>query len=80
MIVKLRHVRFYTTLLLKDMLMDQPLEVISEFYGIGINELRGFQTKCSIFSTVVVALCKHLNWWNMSNLLAQFVERINFVI
>ena len=80
LIVKLRHVRFFTTLLLKDMLMDQPLESISEFYGIGLNELRGFQTKCSIFSTVVVGLCKHLNWWNMSNLLAQYVERINFVI
>lgn len=25
-------------------------------------------------------LCRHLNWWNLYNLLVQNVDRINFVI
>jgi len=80
LIIKLRHVRFYTTMLLKDMLMDAPLDKLSDFYGIPILDLKQFQTKCTIFSSVVVSLCKHLNWWNLYNLLAQNVDRISFVV
>ena len=39
LITRLRYIRFYTTLLLKDMLMDFPLEKISEFYGVPVGTL-----------------------------------------
>lgn len=32
MIERQRHIRFYTTLLLKDLLSDRPIEQVAEFY------------------------------------------------
>ena len=49
--------RFYTTMILKDMLMDNPLEAIAGYYGVQLGSLQAFQTKCAIFSSVVVNLC-----------------------
>lgn len=80
LIQKHRHIRFYCTLLMKDMLLDAPLETLSHFYGLSQMELKGFQQKCTIYSSTVVQLCKHLKWWNLYNLLLQSVDRINFVI
>jgi DNA polymerase theta len=79
-IEKLRYIRFYTTMILKDMLMDQPLEAIATYYGVNLGALQSFQTKCAIFSSVVVNLCQHLSWWNLYNLLSQYMDRINFII
>ena len=45
------------------------LEMIADFYGVTVGELHTFQMKCSIFSAVVIKLCKHLNWHNLYNIL-----------
>ena len=37
-----RHVRFYTTLLLKDLLNDAPLEAVSNYYGLSLGEIQSF--------------------------------------
>ena len=79
-ISRLRHARFYSTMVLRDMLMDAPLEQMSNFYGMTLGELQAFQTKCTIFASMVTSLCQSLNWWNLYNLLSQFVDRINFSI
>ena len=42
LIVKQRHVRFFTTLLLKDLLQDQPIEKVSQFYGLTVGEIQAF--------------------------------------
>ena len=79
-ISKLRHIRLYTTFLLKDMLQEISLDAISNFNRISISELKAFQNRCSIYSGVIVKLCKQLNWWNLHNLLSQYMDRINFDI
>ena len=60
--------------------MDNPLEAIAGYYGVQLGSLQAFQTKCAIFSSVVVNLCQHLSWWNMYNLLSQYMDRISFII
>ena len=42
LIVKQRHVRFFTTLLLKDLLQDQPIERVAQFYGLTVGEIQAF--------------------------------------
>lgn len=37
-----RHVRFYTTLLLKDLLSDAPLDQVAEFYQLTLGEIQAF--------------------------------------
>ena len=76
----LRYVRFYSCLILKDLLMDNPVEDVSEFYNIPIGLIQGFKVRCSVFAGVVVSMCKHLQWWNLYNILAQYMDRINFVV
>ncbi|CDW80348.1 dna polymerase theta-like [Stylonychia lemnae] len=80
LITKMRHVRFYTTLLLKDLLSDEKQEDVQQFYKITQGELQAFQQKCSAFSSMVVTFCHELKWWNMWNILNQYMDRINFVI
>ena len=39
LIKKQRHIRFYTTLLLKDLLDDTPVEKVAEFYNLTLGEI-----------------------------------------
>ena len=43
LIVKQRHIRFFTTLLLKDLLQDIPIDRVSQFYGLTVGEIQAFQ-------------------------------------
>ena len=38
--------RFYTTLLLKDLLSDAPIDKVAEFYELTIGEIQAFQQRC----------------------------------
>eukprot|EP00350_Pseudokeronopsis_sp_OXSARD2_P008538 CAMPEP_0170563034 /NCGR_PEP_ID=MMETSP0211-20121228/63797_1 /TAXON_ID=311385 /ORGANISM="Pseudokeronopsis sp., Strain OXSARD2" /LENGTH=180 /DNA_ID=CAMNT_0010880695 /DNA_START=1 /DNA_END=540 /DNA_ORIENTATION=+ len=79
--MRLRHIKFYTTLLLKDMLTDQfSYEKIQHYYGLSTGEFQSFQQRCSAFAPMVVTFCKELKWWNIYNLLSQYMDRINFVV
>lgn len=42
LIIKMRHIRFYSTLLLKDMLNDFKMEEIANFYGLSCGDLQSF--------------------------------------
>ena len=39
LIARQRHVRFYTTLILKDLLNDAPIDKVAEFYQLSIGEI-----------------------------------------
>ena len=43
LIQRQRHVRFYTTLLLKDLLSDAPIDKVAEFYSLTFGEIQAFQ-------------------------------------
>ena len=46
LIVRQRHVRFYTTLILKDLLNDSPVDLVCKFYGLSMGEIQSFQQRC----------------------------------
>jgi DNA polymerase theta len=80
LIIRQRHIRFYTTLILKDLLHDHPLDQIANFYGLTVGELQAFQQRCTVFVCLVTQFTKELQWWNLANLLNQYSDRINFVV
>eukprot|EP00347_Sterkiella_histriomuscorum_P009671 403340318 len=80
LIIRMRHARFYSTILLKDLLNDYKNEEVMSFYRITSGDIQAFQQRCSAFSSMVVTFCHELNWWNMYNLLNQYMDRINFVV
>ena len=72
--------RFYTTLLLKDLLSDAPVDKICQFYSLTLGEIQAFQMSCNVFASVVSSFCRELQWWNLYNLLSQYSDRVNFVV
>lgn len=62
------------------MLNDQPLDNVSRFYGLTVGEIQTFQQRCSVFVCLVTQFAKELQWWNIYNLLNQYMDRINFVV
>ena len=46
LIERQRHIRFYTTLLLKDLLSDAPVESVAQFYDLTVGEIQAFQQRC----------------------------------
>ena len=46
LIIKMRHSRFYCTLLLKDLLNDFKLDELMRFYGLTGGDIQAFQQRC----------------------------------
>nr|XP_054753461.1 DNA polymerase theta-like [Lytechinus pictus] len=74
------HRRFYTTLVLQELVNEVPLPTVAAKYNCGFGQLQSLQQSASTFAGMVTVFCSRLGWWNLELLLAQFQSRLNFGI
>ncbi|XP_077977729.1 DNA polymerase theta-like [Glandiceps talaboti] len=72
------HKRFYTAMLLEELVNEAPLNVLSRKYGVTKGQLQSLQQSAATFAGMVTVFCNRLGWFNLEILLAQFQSRLNF--
>ncbi|XP_022111115.1 DNA polymerase theta-like [Acanthaster planci] len=72
------HKRFYTTLILNDLVREMPVVVAAQKYGCARGQLQSLQQSAATFAGMVTTFCSKLGWTNMELLLAQFQSRLTF--
>ena len=74
------HQRFYTSLVLHDLIKEKPIANVSQEYGANKGLLQSLQLSAGTFAGMVTVFCNKLGWKNMEILLAQFQCRLVFGI
>ncbi|XP_054607523.2 DNA polymerase theta isoform X2 [Nothobranchius furzeri] len=72
------HKRFFTTLVLQDLVSEVPLGAVSSKYSCSRGQLQSLQQSASTYAGMVTVFCKHLGWHNMELLLSQYQTRLSF--
>ncbi|XP_003248103.1 DNA polymerase theta isoform X1 [Acyrthosiphon pisum] len=72
------HRRFYTTLLLHDLINEIPINTVVLKYGTSKGLLQSLQQSSSTFAGMVTQFCKRLGWSSLELLISQFSERLQF--
>ncbi|XP_025417440.1 DNA polymerase theta-like isoform X2 [Sipha flava] len=72
------HRRFYTSLLLQDLINEVPINTLVVKYGTSKGLLQSLQQSSSTFAGMVTQFCKRLGWSSLELLISQFSERLQF--
>ncbi|KAL4608972.1 DNA polymerase theta-like, partial [Arapaima gigas] len=73
------HRRFFTTLVLLDLISEVPLGSVAKKYGCSRGQLQSLQQSASTYAgSMVTVFCNRLGWHNLELLLSQFQSRLNF--
>ncbi|XP_023656412.2 DNA polymerase theta isoform X1 [Paramormyrops kingsleyae] len=72
------HKRFFTTLVLLDLIDEIPLGNIARKYGCSRGQLQSLQQAASSYAGMVTVFCNRLGWHNLEILLSQFQSRLSF--
>ncbi|XP_062391805.1 DNA polymerase theta [Sardina pilchardus] len=72
------HKRFFTTLVLLDLVNEVPLSVVAKKYGCSRGQLQSLQQSASTYAGMVTVFCNRLGWHNLEILLSQFQSRLSF--
>ncbi|XP_063060010.1 DNA polymerase theta [Engraulis encrasicolus] len=72
------HKRFFTTLVLLDLVNEMPLNVVAKKYGCSKGQLQSLQQSASTYAGMVTVFCNRLGWHNLEMLLSQFQSRLSF--
>ncbi|XP_050523380.1 DNA polymerase theta [Daktulosphaira vitifoliae] len=72
------HRRFYTSLLLHDLINEVPINTIVSKYCTSKGLLQSLQQSSSTFAGMVTQFCKRLGWSSLELLISQFEERLQF--
>ncbi|XP_048838928.1 DNA polymerase theta [Brienomyrus brachyistius] len=72
------HKRFFTTLVLLDLIDEMPLGNIARKYGCSRGQLQSLQQAASSYAGMVTVFCNRLGWHNLEILLSQFQSRLSF--
>ncbi|XP_050442500.1 DNA polymerase theta [Adelges cooleyi] len=72
------HRRFYTSLLLHDLINEVPINTVVTKYGTSKGLLQSLQQSSSTFAGMVTQFCKRLGWSSLELLISQFAERLQF--
>ncbi|XP_064629325.1 DNA polymerase theta-like [Lineus longissimus] len=72
------HLRFYTALVLNDLVKEMPLPVVGEKYKCNRGMLQSLQQSAATFAGMVTVFCNRLGWHNLELLLSQFQNRLTF--
>ncbi|XP_071359277.1 DNA polymerase theta isoform X3 [Trachinotus anak] len=72
------HKRFFTTLVLQDLVNEVPLGTVASKYNCNRGQLQSLQQSASTYAGMVTVFCKRLGWHNMELLLSQYQTRLNF--
>ncbi|KAJ8342804.1 hypothetical protein SKAU_G00327320 [Synaphobranchus kaupii] len=72
------HKRFFTTLVLLDLISEVPLATVAKKYGCSRGQLQSLQQSASTYAGMVTVFCNRLGWHNLELLLSQFQSRLSF--
>ncbi|XP_056015539.1 DNA polymerase theta-like [Ostrea edulis] len=72
------HKRFYTCLILSDLVQEVPLGEVCHRYGCNKGQLQSLQQTAATFAGMVTVFCGRLGWYNLELILGQFQHRLTF--
>ncbi|XP_077462044.1 DNA polymerase theta [Stigmatopora argus] len=72
------HKRFFTTLILQDLVKEVPLGVVASKYNCNRGQLQSLQQSAATYAGMVTVFCRRLGWNNMELLLSQYQTRLSF--
>ncbi|XP_076583956.1 DNA polymerase theta [Chaetodon auriga] len=72
------HKRFFTTLVLQDLVSEVPLGTVVSKFNCNRGQLQSLQQSASTYAGMVTVFCKRLGWHNMELLLSQYQTRLSF--
>ncbi|XP_053313057.1 DNA polymerase theta [Spea bombifrons] len=72
------HKRFYTSLVLLDLISEVPLKDLTRKYGCSRGQLQSLQQSAATYAGMVTVFSNRLGWHNMELLLSQFQNRLTF--
>ncbi|MGH0149449.1 UNVERIFIED_CONTAM: hypothetical protein FKN15_061437 [Acipenser sinensis] len=74
------HKRFFTSLVLLDLIGEVPLRTVAKKYSCSRGQLQSLQQSAATYAGMVTVFCNRLGWHNMELLLSQFQSRLSFGI
>ncbi|XP_053712085.1 DNA polymerase theta-like isoform X2 [Synchiropus splendidus] len=72
------HKRFFTTLVLQDLVNEVPLGNVASKYKCNRGQLQSLQQSAATYAGMVTVFCRRLGWNNMELLLSQYQTRLSF--
>ncbi|KAM9792728.1 DNA polymerase theta [Neosynchiropus ocellatus] len=72
------HKRFFTTLVLQDLVNEVPLGKVASKYNCNRGQLQSLQQSAATYAGMVTVFCRRLGWSNMELLLSQYQTRLSF--
>ena len=72
------HRRFFTALVLHDLVHEVPIVYVARRYGASKGLLQTLQSAAGTFAGMVTVFCNRLGWKNLELLLSQFQSRLMF--
>ncbi|KAM3864859.1 DNA polymerase theta [Diretmus argenteus] len=72
------HKRFFTTLVLQDLVNEMPLGAAASKYNCNRGQLQSLQQSASTYAGMVTVFSKRLGWHTMELLLSQYQTRLSF--
>ncbi|KAM9319608.1 DNA polymerase theta [Gastrophryne carolinensis] len=72
------HKRFYTSLVLLDLISESSLSELTKKYGCSRGQLQSLQQSAATYAGIVTVFSSRLGWHNMELLLSQFQSRLTF--
>ncbi|XP_031219687.1 DNA polymerase theta isoform X2 [Mastomys coucha] len=74
------HKRFFTSLVLLDLISEMPLKEINQKYGCNRGQIQSLQQSAAVYAGMITVFSNRLGWHNMELLLSQFQKRLTFGI
>ncbi|KAM8975158.1 LOW QUALITY PROTEIN: DNA polymerase theta [Pelodytes ibericus] len=74
------HRRFFTSLVLLDLISEVPLKDLTKKFGCSRGQLQSLQQSSATYAGMVTVFSSRLGWHNMELLLSQFQSRLTFGI
>lgn len=72
------HQRFYSALMLHDLIRERPWPEILQRFKVNRGTLQMLQLTASTFAGMLATFCQRLQWTNLQLLIHQFQERLSF--
>ncbi|XP_069058813.1 DNA polymerase theta isoform X2 [Pleurodeles waltl] len=72
------HKRFFTSLVLLELISETPLKEVTQKYGCCRGQLQSLQQSAATYAGMVTVFSNRLGWHNMELLLSQFQSRLTF--
>ncbi|KAM9856985.1 DNA polymerase theta [Aulostomus maculatus] len=72
------HKRFFTTLVLQDLVNEVPLGTVASKYNCNRGQLQSLQQSAATYAGMVTVFCRRLGWNNLELLLSQYQTRLSF--